>query len=148
MSKDKEVKKKKGRPKAIESAEVMYELFKAYKDKTKSNPIKVQDYVGKDAEMVYRDKERPLTMEGFENYCFDEGVINDLGDYFSNKDDRYSEFTTICNRIKKIIRQDQIEGGMTSIYNSSITQRLNGLADKTENETKVVIEQPIFIDKD
>ena len=85
-------------------------------------------------------------MEGFENYCFEKKIINDLGDYFSNKDERYNEFATICSRIRKHIRQDQIEGGMANIYNSSITQRLNGLVDKQEIETK--IEQPLFTDID
>ncbi len=33
---------------------------------------------------------------------------------------------------------------MCGIYNPSITQRLNGLVDKTEN--KVVVEQPLFDD--
>jgi hypothetical protein len=33
---------------------------------------------------------------------------------------------------------------MTGIYNTSITQRLNGLADKTQAEVK--IEQPLFND--
>ncbi|MGV0966385.1 hypothetical protein [Empedobacter falsenii] len=35
---------------------------------------------------------------------------------------------------------------MANIYNSSITQRLNGLVDKQEIETK--IEQPLFTDID
>ena len=134
--------KKVGRPRNIETPELMYQLFKEYIVETKSNPFKIKDWVGKDANEIKREKEKPLTLEGFENYCFDKGIINDLGDYFSNKDERYSEFATICSRIRKIIRQDQIEGGMANIYNSSITQRLNGLADKQEIETK--IEQPLF----
>ena len=134
--------KKVGRPKNIDTPELMYQFFKEYIKETKSNPFKIKDWVGKDANEIKREKEKPLTLEGFENYCFDKGIINDLGDYFSNKNERYSEFATICSRIRKIIRQDQIEGGMANIYNSSITQRLNGLADKQEIETK--IEQPLF----
>ena len=124
--------KKVGRPRNIETPELMYQLFKEYIVETKSNPFKIKDWVGKDAKEIKREKEKPLTLEGFENYCFDKGIINDLGDYFSNKNERYSEFATICSRIRKIIRQDQIEGGMANIYNPSITQRLNGLADKQE----------------
>ena len=134
--------KKVGRPRNIETPELMYQLFKEYIVETKSNPFKIKDWVGKDAKEIKREKEKPLTLEGFENYCFDKGIINDLGDYFSNKNERYSEFATICSRIRKIIRQDQREGGMANIYNSSITQRLNGLVDKQEIDTK--IEQPLF----
>jgi hypothetical protein len=59
-----------------------------------------------------------------------------VSDYFENKKDRYSEFIPICRALKKIIRQDQIEGGMAGIYNPSITQRLNGLTEKTENKNE------------
>ena len=146
MAKSKE-EKKRGRPKAIESPEVMLQLFNEYKEHIKRNPFKVKDWVGKDAEMVYREKEKPLTMEGFSVYCFENGIINYLGDYFCNKDERYSDFADICRMIKEIIKQDQIEGGMASIYNPAITQRLNGLVEKTSNETTIKTEQPIFIDK-
>jgi len=123
-----------GRYKLIESPEKMWELFVAYKESTKNKPILVQDFVGKDGMEVRRERERPLTMEGFENYCFENDIINDLGDYFSNKDGKYSDFSTICRAIRRSIREDQISGGMAGIYNPSITQRLNGLTDKQENQ--------------
>lgn len=122
--------------KYIETPEKMLELFEAYTNDIKHKPIEVQDFVGKDGDEVYRKKERPLTLEGFENYCFKNGIINDLSDYFGNKDNRYSEYAAICRTIRKIIRQDQIEGGMAGIYNPSITQRLNGLVDKVQEDGK------------
>ena len=120
--------------KYIESPEKMWELFEAYKYATKNNPFLVQDYVGKDGEMVYRERERPLTFEGFYDYCYEN--IGCIDQYFENRDGRYADYVAICSRIKKIIRKDQIEGGMASIYNASITQRLNGLADKKELDVK------------
>ena len=117
---------------AIETPETLLEHFNNYVKDVKNSPFLVTDWVGKDAIEVDRRKEKPLTLEGFENWCFDKGIINDLGDYFSNKDKRYDDFTTICRAIRKKIRQDQIEGGMAGIYNPSITQRLNGLAEKTD----------------
>lgn len=121
-----------GRPKAIKSPEELWFHFESYKTKTKSNPIKIKDWVGKDAIEVNRERERPLTMDGFENYCSDIGLIEDLGQYFENRNKAYNEFFAICSRVKKAIRQDQIEGGMSGIYNPSITQRLNNLVDKQE----------------
>ena len=47
-------------------------------------------------------------------------------------DEDYSDFIDVCGRIKSEIRQDQIEGGMCMIYNPNITQRLNGLVEKSE----------------
>lgn len=136
--------KKVGRPKDIESPEKLLEYFQEYKKSTKGNPFTVTDWVGKDADKVERPKEKPLTIEGFECYLYDQDIIGDLGDYFSNKDGRYSEFTTICSRIKKEVRSDQIAGGMAGIYNPSITQRLNGLVEKSETDIK--INKPVIID--
>jgi len=132
------------RDKLIQTPEELETHFKNYCDWVKSNPILVQDFVGKDGNEVHREKQRPLTMEGFEVFCFNNQIINDLGDYFSNKNDRYSEFSTICSHIRKAIRANQIDGGMAGIYNPSITQRLNGLTEKTE--TRLTMEQPLYPD--
>ncbi len=120
--------------KYIQTADKMWELFEAYKALVKGKPILVQDFVGKDGDEVDRKRERPLTMEGFQNYLADQNVITDVSDYFENKDGRYSDFLHVCSRIRRNIRQDQIEGGMAGIYNPSITQRLNGLVDKTQQD--------------
>lgn len=131
-----------GRPKKIESPQKLWEHFVAYRNEIKGNPLLVHDFVGKFSDEVYRKKDRPLTLDGFENYCADQEIIEDLGDYFSNKDSRYIDFATICSRIKRVIRQDQIEGGMAGIYNPSVTQRLNGLVDKREEEIDIKTSDP------
>jgi cellulase/cellobiase CelA1 len=133
-----------GKHKYIETPQKMWELFIEYKNSVKNNPAKIQDYVGKDAEMVYREKEKPLTLEGFECYLFDKEIISDLSNYFANSDNKYSEYSTICSHIRKVIKNDQIQGGMIGIYNPSITQRLNGL---TETITTTIKEQPLFGEK-
>ena len=132
-----------GKHKYIETPEKMWELFEQYKAQTKGNPILVQDFVGKDGDEVYRRKERPLTVDGFECWCYDNDIISDLSHYFMNLDNRYSDYVGICSRIRKAVRNDQIEGGMSGIYNPSITQRLNGLTDKSEMTVK---EMPLFPD--
>lgn len=133
-----------GKHKYIETPEKMWELFEQYKAYTKSRPILVQDFVGKDGDEVNRKKERPLTIDGFECWCYDNDIISDLSNYFANSDNKYSDYSTICSRIRKAVRTDQIEGGMSGIYNPSITQRLNGLTDKSEVMVK---EQPLFEDE-
>lgn len=126
--------------KYIETPEKMWDLFTAYKKEVKENPRFVFDYVGRDGMQVKKPLERPLTFEGFKNYCYN--TIGCVNQYFVNQDSLYNDYITICSRIKEEIRQDQIEGGMVGQYNPSITQRLNGLVDKQENNLKV--EQPIF----
>lgn len=151
-----------GKPKYIESPGKMWEYFTQYRTEIKSNPIYLVEQkrsntiipkgesieVLKDllSSTVSLPAQRPLTIEGFENWCADKEIINDLGDYFSNKDEKYSEYSTICSRIKRTIRQDQIEGGMVGIYNPSITQRLNGLVDKKETEHKGTLNIPAVPD--
>jgi hypothetical protein len=133
---------KKGRGKYIETPEILWELFEAYCKHAKSNPFIVTDWVGGAGVKVQRKKERPLTMEGFNLFCYDK--ISQVKDYFANTGGNYSEYLPICSRIKEAIREDQIGGGMAGIYNPSITQRLNGLVEKVQNDVKV--EQGLFPD--
>lgn len=126
-----------GKHKYIETPEKMWELFLAYKEQVKSNPILVKDWVGKDADQIHREKEKPLTIDGFECWCYDNAIISDLSNYFANSDNKYDEYSTICSRIRKAVRTDQIEGGMAGIYNPSITQRLNNLVERTENKHEI-----------
>jgi hypothetical protein len=87
--------------------------------------------------------ERPLTHEGFLSFVWDKYGI-DINRYYYNVGQAYEDYVSICTRIKEKIRQDQIEGGMVGQYNASITQRLNGLVDKSEVTQKQ--EQPLFPD--
>ena len=131
-----------GRTKLIETPEKMWELFCDYRKETKQDVILVHDYVGKDADEVYRRKEKPLTLEGFEIYILEKNSYY-IEQYFKNTNKIYEEFVPICTHIRKEIRKDQIEGGMVGQYNSSITQRLNNLVERTETTN---IEQPLFPD--
>lgn len=131
-----------GKVKYIESPEKMWQLFEEYVKETKGNPRIKHVFVGKEGKSEFEKLERPLTFEGFYNYCYDK--ICCIDPYFQNRGNRYARYVSICSRIRKQIRQDQIEGGMVGQYNPSITQRLNGLVDKQQNE--VTVTQPLFPD--
>jgi hypothetical protein len=95
---------------------------------------KVQ-YVGKEGQRMSDDLKLPYTMEGFSVFCYKNyGVIHQ---YFKNQDGLYSDFMPICSHIKEEIRSNQITGGMTGVFNTSITQRLNSLVEKIEDVTPV-----------
>jgi len=94
---------------------------------------KVQ-YVGRDGEKVTDYPKMPLTLAGFKVYCYDNH--GNVGQYFKNQDDDYTDFLPICSRIRDEIRADQIAGGLLGFYNPSITQRLNNLTDKKEVDVK------------
>jgi len=122
-----------GKNKYIETPEALLELFNEYKNEVKSNP-RTRKVTGNKNFIISEEKlERPLTMDGFEVFCWKKGMT--VEHYFRNENDKYKEYCTICLIIKKEIRQDQIEGGMVGQYQASITQRLNGLKEQTENET-------------
>ena len=108
-----------------------------YKDDVKEKEkewVKVQ-YVGKDGERVTDTVKIPYTLEGLKRYCWD-NEIGDISNYFDNSGELYNDFKVICSRIKNEIRENQIIGGMNGFFNASITQRLNGLADKKEIDDK------------
>lgn len=119
--------------KKIETPEKLWELFVEYRDYVKANPVLVHDFVGKDGRSDHRKKERPLSLDGFECWLHEKKVIKDIAAYFNNEEGRYSEYIHNAAIIKKIIRADQIEGAMCGIYHSGIAARLNGLAEKIEN---------------
>lgn len=135
-----------GKSKYIESPEKLWILFEGYKEHVKSDPFKVKDWVGKDADEIERTREKPLTMEGFECYVCENTDVSypDLTEYFEGKNESYKNYFPISSRIRREIRRDQIEGGMAMLYSQSITARLNGLTDKSEQ--RVIQEQPMFDD--
>jgi hypothetical protein len=124
------------------------ELFKEWVNYIENNPIKKQVFVGKDGRHDYELIPRPYTLEGFLNFA--EEKIGCVHQYFENRDGRYSTYVDICTRIKRVIRQNQIENGLAGLYNPSITQRLNNLTEKTDvtsngeniNEIKISIIRP------
>ena len=128
----------------FKNPEQLYKAFESYKkdvEKQSKEWLKIQ-YVGKDGAKKQDGQKVPYTMEGFERYCYNNhGCVHH---YFDNKEGYYDDFGTICSRIKKEIRENQIVGGMLGFYNPSITQRLNSLADTQNNN--VNIEQPLFPD--
>jgi hypothetical protein len=128
-----------GRPRNLDSPEQLYELFLRYKEDVKANPRIKSVFGGKEFEERAEPLERPLTMEGFEIFCWDE--VGCVEDYFKNTNKAYDEFSPICSRIRKEIREDQITGGMVGQYNASITQRLNNLKEQVEQTN---VEQPLF----
>jgi len=133
-----------GRPRIFQTPEDMWDDFLQYKEHAKANPLLIHDFVGKDGMEVYRKKEVPLTIEGFKCWLFEaSGFKNfDIDRYLTGS---YPQFVGIVNSIKESIRQDQIKGGMGGIYNASITARINGLVEKTQQT--LVQEQPLFSDE-
>lgn len=115
--------------KYIETPEKLYELFEGYKKSLK--PREIQKATPRGAVSEWHMP--PLTMSGFRVYCHKFNVT--VHHYFSNPENAYDAYRSICSIIEDEIRTDQIEGGMVGQFNPSITQRLNGLTEKQDVTT-------------
>jgi len=120
--------------------EKAWEAYKLFRKQEATEWPKVQ-YVGKDGNRVEDYPRLPFTMDGFEVFCAKNyGCVHH---YFDNRDQLYTDFGTICSRIRQEIRDNQITGGLLGNYNPSITQRLNGLKELNETEHKGLSIPPV-----
>lgn len=123
--------------KKIETPERLWELFEEYMKWAKANPIKKMVFVGKDGSKDEQELERPLTTDGFEAWLILQGIIGShLGHYASDKKESYKEYVPVMNRIRQVVRADQIDGGSVGIYQHNIIARLQGLTEKTDNKNE------------
>jgi hypothetical protein len=130
--------------KYIDSPETLWSLFEEYVLHEKNNPMFKREYVGKDGDEKDTPLETPITFEGFECYLADRKVIQDLGDYSSDKDGRYTIYATIITRIRKNCYVHNFKGAAVGLFNPSLIARKLGLTDKSEVVHK---EQPLFPDE-
>jgi hypothetical protein len=116
--------------------------FETYKESLilEAEKWKKVQYVGKDGDRVTDAPMMPLTLDGFEVWYY-KTYKHYIGHYFDNKQDLYNDFVAICSHVRKECRANQITGGLLNQFNSSITQRLNGLTEKVEQTN---IEKPKF----
>lgn len=125
-----------GRPKAIESPEVLWNHFKAYKEKVDDNPWIIVDFKGKDATKVNMPRQLPYTWTGFDNYLFENKIISDLDDYKANKKKKYSDFSEVITRIEKFIYDHKYSGATVNAFNASIIARDLKLVDSSDITSK------------
>ena len=115
----------------------LQQSWNEYKDNLKIQSLewlKIQ-YVGKDGMRVEEPQKVPLTLEGYKRFC--RSKYGEVEQYFTNQDSYYNDFIGICRAIKEEIRENQIIGGLLGFHNPSITQRLNGLVEKTQTEVNI-----------
>lgn len=119
--------------KYIKTPEDLWGYWEKYKDWAAKNPIKVQDFVGKDGQEVWRIKQRPLTIERFELWVA-ENIGVTIRHYLDNPEGSYDKYRGIISRIRSERYADNIEGGMAGIYHPNLTARLNGVSEKIVQE--------------
>jgi hypothetical protein len=133
-----------GRPKIFETPEEVLEYFEEYKEDVLENPIKVVDYVGKDAKEITRKHYRPLTWSGFEAFLFRKyRLLKDMDQYRYNQDGLYSEYMGIIRAIGREMYDNKFSGAAVGIYQQNIIARELGLADtqKVHNFDRPILEK-------
>ena len=128
--------------KLIESPEQLWDFFVDYVEHEKESPMYKTEYAGKDGIEKSTPLQVPITFEGFECYLADRNIINDLGDYSSNKDDRYSDYATIITRIRKNCFVQNFKGASVGLFNANLIAKKLGLIDKSSVEVRPA--QPLF----
>jgi hypothetical protein len=68
----------------------------------------------------------------------DQGVIEDLGDYAKNKDERYNEYAPIITRIRKNCFVHNFRGASVGLFNANIIAKKLGLSEKVETQQTIV----------
>lgn len=125
--------------KYIETPEKMWELFSAYVEKERTNPMYKVEYVGRDGDRVDTPLQVPITFEGFECYLADEGIISDLSQYAANTEGRYADYQTIITRIRKNCFAQNFKGASVGLFNANIIAKKLGLVEKTESEVRATL---------
>lgn len=123
--------------KNIETPELLWQYWVDYKKWCQENPYKEKEITtgGKNGDTTkIRYRERPPVFEGFEMHLREEGIINDLGDYESNKGGRYTEYATIIKAIKKDRNNHLKSGALSGIYKENMAARITGVTDKKEHK--------------
>lgn len=121
--------------KQFKSPEEYKKVFEEYKKSVKGTPKLKHTFVGKDGNAAHEERERPITWDGFEVYTMQMGYNEsaDLSEYCNSDNPSYSDFLPLSRAFKKECRADNIDGGMTGIYNAQLTANINGITSKTEN---------------
>jgi len=121
-----------GLRKNIETPEILWDLFIQYRDELINNPLYRNEFNAKAGRIVSIPLKRPLTWAGFEAFCYDKGIIQDLEDYRYNTGGRYKGFKGIITRINSVMYAEKFEGAAAGIYQQNIIARELGLTDKKD----------------
>jgi hypothetical protein len=130
-----------GKPKYIETPEILWKYFTDYVLHEKNNPMYKVEYVGKEARTEYKPLETPITFEGFECYLADKEIISHLSDYVANTKGNYSDYSTIITRIQSNCYVHNFKGAAVGLFNANIIARKLGMIEQIQTDNKHEVKQ-------
>ena len=124
---------KHGRDKLFATPHLLWQAAEQYFQWCDENPWQRHDYVGKDADEVWRKTARPYTLSGF---CLYISASESYWRQFRKQENLSEDFLSVITRIESIIDTQQFEGAAVGAFNANIIARKLGLADKAEHTGK------------
>lgn len=125
------IRSKHGRDKLFATPELLWVAACEYFEWCEENPWKKKDWVGKDADAVYRELQRPFTLTGLCIYLgCSSGYFRTFKVMVAEKN---KDFLAIITRIEEVIYTQKFEGASVGIFNANIIARDLGLSDKVDN---------------
>jgi hypothetical protein len=143
LFKNQESNTKMGRPRAFQSPAHFWEVAVNYFKATDGAPWLKKDYKGKDALEVDIPTQSPYLWSGFDDFCLESSICSSAKDYrtaMRNPDYQggtYADFSEVVHAVDEIMKRQKISGAIVGQFNANIVARLEGLAEKTENEVTV-----------
>jgi hypothetical protein len=130
---------KKGHKKYIESPDVLWDLFLQYLENEKNEPYIEKVFVGKDGDEKDKPIMKHISFDGFEGYLALNNIIQDLGDYETNKTGNYEGYPTIIARIRKVCKGKLLTAAISGVANGNVVSRYLGLKELSENKDTLKI---------
>jgi len=122
-----------GQPPLFATHTALWEAACQYFHWCDENPIRVKDWVGKDADQVDRLKPMPYSLAGFAVYV---GASRNWfkGLRKEKRDKNDEEFLAVCARIEEICFTQQYNGAVAGVYSHHLVARALGIAEQTETK--------------
>jgi hypothetical protein len=123
---------KHGRDAVIQSPQMLLDNFDEYCQWIQENPLIEKDWVGKDANMVERERMRPITKQGFAASC-------GLSEWkrISELKKKSDDFHQVVTHIESIIAAYNITGASAGMLNPNIIARIESLAENTNSNHSI-----------
>jgi len=121
-----------GAIKLIPTPKEFLSVWDEYKAHIDSTPDEIQKATNSGVQI--EKVKKPYTRMGFQAYVYRHRGHH-VSQYIDNKDGAYGEFVGVVTCMRNEWEDDQISGSLTGRYKApNLVARLNGLADKSQNE--------------
>jgi hypothetical protein len=125
-----------GRPRNVESPEMLLEWWDEYKDGVGTITVQVAHIKG----VSTMEVAAPLTMEGFKAFCHRKKNSN-INGYLTNNNGSYTNFLNILSHIKDEIFEHNFSRASVGVYKENLISRQLNIKEQTETHSTIEVKQ-------